>query len=225
MLPKLPLLTNTRPDRPTTAAVLVAGTLLAAVLVNCGPGPDKQPMVWETIHEAVAKGDLADLKRHLARGADVNERGFGGRTPLHFAAVVGYTNVAELLITKGADVNAKDDDNSPPLIEAAAGGYADVAKLLIAKGADVNAKNQNGATPLHLAAIMGHKHTVELLVTKGAGVNARDRNGMTPLHWVKRGHRAWVKRGHNTIFGLSGDTILFSGEALEHSQALGAAAV
>jgi ankyrin repeat protein len=48
---------------------------------------------------------------------------------LHFAASVGYRDVAELLASR-ADVNARDKDGWTPLHYAEANGYEDVTKLL-----------------------------------------------------------------------------------------------
>ena len=71
--------------------------------------------------------------------------------PLHYAALKGQKEIAELLIAKGADVNAKYDRGWTPLLWAAREGHKEIAELLIAKGADVNAKDDGGATPLDLA--------------------------------------------------------------------------
>ena len=57
--------------------------------------------------------EIAELL--IAKGADVNARGFFGSTTLHGAALDGHKEIAELLITKGADVNAKDDGGDTPL--------------------------------------------------------------------------------------------------------------
>jgi ankyrin repeat protein len=61
------------------------------------------------------KGNIEAVKQHLAAGADVNAKGDYGWIPLHYAAVSGRKEVAELLITGGADVNAKDEDGETPL--------------------------------------------------------------------------------------------------------------
>ena len=49
------------------------------------------------------------VKEQLAKGADVNtwDSEFGV-TALSWAALLGHTEIAELLIGKGADVNAKE---------------------------------------------------------------------------------------------------------------------
>ena len=137
----------------------------------------------ETLHGAVASGDIDEVKRLISEGQDVNSRDNEGQTPLHLAANNGHMDVAELLITKGADIGAKDKVGQIALHEAAKGGHTDVAELLIGKGADVNTSSQEWeSTPLHCAASKGHREAVELLIAKGANLEDRNFNGQTPLH-------------------------------------------
>jgi len=101
--------------------------MLLTALICCG-GRDNQLQVYETMQEAAEKGDFADVKRHLKRGADVNAKDEYGRTPLLEAARNGHKAVAELLIAKGADVNAKDNNGRTPLYYALNTGVAKILK-------------------------------------------------------------------------------------------------
>jgi len=168
----------------------VVGGFLGIVLIciavaGCGTRPDRQPLVWETIQESARRGDLADVKRHLARGEAVSSKGSIGWTPLHLAAVNGHKDVVEFLIAKGADMNARItvgmNTGCTPLHKAASAGQKDIVEILIANGADVNAVANDGETPLHEAATWGHKDVVELLVVKGADLKSRNNYGTTPL--------------------------------------------
>ena len=51
----------------------------------------------------------------IAKGADVNAKGYRERTALHGAANGSWRGIAKLLIAKGADVNAKDRLGKTPL--------------------------------------------------------------------------------------------------------------
>ncbi len=112
-----------------------------------------------------------------------------GFTPLHYAALHGHKEVAEVLMANGADVNARDSSGQTPLHFAVAGGRKEIAGLLVSKGADVNARNNSGETPLHLAVHNGRNEIAELLIAKGAELEAKDKNGNTPLqravHWKR----------------------------------------
>jgi cytohesin len=159
----------------------VVGAYVLLTALVCWGFQDNKPLVYRTIHEAAKNGDLADVTRHLVRGADVNSKDKDGCAPLHLAVSSGHKDVVELLIAKGADVNAKDDKGQTPLYEAAGMGSKDVAELLIAKGANVKTASSDGETPLHVAADYCQKDVAELLIAKGADVNAKDKNGRTPL--------------------------------------------
>ena len=53
-----------------------------------------------------------------------------GVTPLHFAALEGQKELAELLMAKGTDVNAKGDDGKTPLDRAIRNDETETADLL-----------------------------------------------------------------------------------------------
>src|SRR5580698_7978615 len=57
---------------------------------------------------ATRKGDLAQVKALLDKGASVNSKSAYGQTPLFFACDRGYTEIVKLLIDRGADVNVED---------------------------------------------------------------------------------------------------------------------
>jgi ankyrin repeat protein len=85
---------------------------------DCDQSIGKQKGLNNLLFQAVQDGDIEKVKQAIADGADVNVRGFGGKTPLiriaHRAMDKKYakdkTNleIARLLVAKGAEVNAKD---------------------------------------------------------------------------------------------------------------------
>ena len=133
---------------------------------------------------ASQKRNLPLVQTLLNKGADVNTRGYGGFTALHFS--VGYPDyipeLPRLLIGKGADVNVADNDGRTALTGAAGDSRSsDAVQLLLENGADVNAKTNNGTTALLQAIWNGAIENVKLLISKGADVSAKNDNGDTPL--------------------------------------------
>jgi ankyrin repeat protein len=118
----------------------------------------------DSIHVAVAVGNIKAVKQHLDAGTDVNAKD-GVETPLHSAASVGHKEIAELLIAAGADLNAKNDIlGGTPLHWTET---EEIAELLIAKGADVNARDDGGLTPLDWTITFNHTETADLLRKHG----------------------------------------------------------
>lgn len=63
------------------------------------------------LHLAVQKGDVDEVGRLIAAGADVNARTkFYKTTALHIASQHGFVEIACLLVDYGSEVNAIDKD-------------------------------------------------------------------------------------------------------------------
>jgi cytohesin len=150
------------------------------------------------LFSAVITGDLDEVKQIVIdcgvnpniKGPNPNPLGF---TPLHYAAMYGRHEIAELLLERGADPNIQDNDGDTPLHLAAANGYSEIVKLLLEHGADPNVQDYGGMTPLHYAAT-GYLEVVELLLEHGANPNIQNNNGYTPLHYAVANCRVGVAR-------------------------------
>lgn len=82
----------------------------------------------------------------LEHHADVNRASLlGDTTPLHFAAIGNYRQIASMLITFGADVHARNLVGATPLHLAHSAG---VIKLLLRFKASPVARTHDGLTPL-----------------------------------------------------------------------------
>lgn len=106
----------------------------------------------KTLVGAARTGDIEAIKRYIAEGADVNEMHFE-MPPLAWAAMMGHTAAAELLLQHRADINGRNGDGNTALHLAVFLGHAETAELLIKNGADINTKNGDGAAPVDLLGV------------------------------------------------------------------------
>ena len=68
--------------------------------------------MFDELHEAASRGDVAAVAVLLDRDADVNSEDMDGDRPLHKAAAAGHVEVVCLLLDRGADVEARDALNA-----------------------------------------------------------------------------------------------------------------
>lgn len=154
----------------------------------------------ELFHAAVAKGDLATVKKLLSEDgslANAKDR-LWKNTPLRQAVSLGNSvEIVKTLLDHGAKVNEKADwlFDSTPLHAAVCYDKAlkdrasyhkslEIVRILLNRGADVNATDKDGNTPLHNSAKVRNLGIVQELINRGADVNARNHLGNTPLHRV-----------------------------------------
>lgn len=143
----------------------------------------------DDLNFAAFKGDVAEIKRILRAGTDVDIRNHNNETPLINAAARGHAPAVKVLISAGANVNAQTGTGYSPLHAAADNGHSAVVVALIRGNADVNLHNSDGHTPLHFAAKWGFINSVNALIKAGADVNAKSAIGNTPLHLVSANMR------------------------------------
>jgi ankyrin repeat protein len=163
------------------------------------------------LHIAARGGSEPVLQMLLAQGFSANQRGPGGRTPLHDAALNERPRLALLLLASGAEIDARTTHGFTPLhlsvgtmtqllLEAGANPllmdgqgqtaifYAGTDKdALMKAGLDVNARNTAGWTPLHVAAFKSNVAFAEALLQRGADIEAK-----TLREFVIRGDEAWA---------------------------------
>lgn len=103
---------------------------------------------------AVIGGDMDEVKRLIAAGANVNVSNNAGGTALKFAAYFGRVEMVSLLINSGAYVNTRDGIGWTPLMDASQNGHTEIVRRLINAGADVNMVTAQGITALSQAVSM-----------------------------------------------------------------------
>jgi len=120
-----------RPTSITLAALLLLALAAAAV------AQDPKQALNEQLYEAARKGDAAEVKALLDKGADVNAKFRYGATALFKAAERGHTEVVKLLIERGADVNVRDTFyGANALFWAMDKGHVGVVRAILPKSPD-----------------------------------------------------------------------------------------
>lgn len=107
----------------------------------------------KNICEASGKGDLPVVKALLNKSPELVKARyeFLSQTPLHYAAMGGHKEVAEVLIASGSEIDAKDAAGSTPLTYAVMMQKKDLIVLFISKGANPEIKNNKDDSPLSLS--------------------------------------------------------------------------
>ena len=146
------------------------------------------------VADAAAKGDREAVKTLLKSAADVNAAQGDGMTALHWAAMNGDVELAQMLIFAGANVRATTRLGTyTPLYLASQQGHGKVIQALLKAGGDVKAGTPNGTMPLMVAAASGEVEAVRVLIEGGADVNAKDGVRLqTPLMYAAAANRPAV---------------------------------
>jgi hypothetical protein len=105
---------------------------LALLVISAGRADD----LTDDLLAATRKGDLAQVKALLDKGASVNSKSPYGQTPLFFACDRGYLEIVKLLVDRGADVNVEDTFyHASALSWAAQKNRTEIVKILLDHGA------------------------------------------------------------------------------------------
>jgi len=171
--------------RRTALAASIAALLATAVWQSAGA----------TIATAARDADIAEVRKLIAAGSDVNAREADGTSALLWAAHQASPELVSLLLEAGADPNAANNFGVTPLLEASRYGDAATIKALLDGGADVAGAAREGETPLMAAARAGSVDAVKLLAERGADVNAAEAlQEQTALMWA-------AAEGHVDVVG------------------------
>lgn len=132
------------------------------------------------LHYLAVENQLDSVRTLVERGAELNTIDECGGTPLSEAALLGYVELVQYLLSVGAHINV-EGQSEPTLNNGTSSGKAEVVRLLLKAGADVNITNDIGETPLHIAARKDDLELVQLLVESGADIRANRIFDETPL--------------------------------------------
>ncbi|APU13580.1 MULTISPECIES: ankyrin repeat domain-containing protein [Actinoalloteichus] len=150
---------------------------------------DQRAVADQPLMAAVVAGDVDEVRRLLAAGAEVDARhpvlnGFNDvHTPLLVAARDGHTEIVRLLLAAGADVNAVEPTfGAVPVHKAVYNGHAEITRILVeTPGVDIDFQGStNGYTPLHDALWHGFEDCARIVLDAGARLDLLGHDGKTP---------------------------------------------
>jgi len=118
---------------------------------------------------ATQTNNIKAVNIFLSNGAEVNQAGQKGATPLYIASQHGYLDIVNrFLKIKGIEINKALFNGQTPVLIAISHGHVKVVEALLNAGAKVNHAIKNGITPLAMAARKGNIKIVAALLSAGA---------------------------------------------------------
>ncbi len=148
--------------------------------------------------KAIIAEDAEKLEDELKTPIGLDDTDTTGRTPLHWAAIVGNPEfVRQILSAKPMYIDTQDKAGCTPLHYAIASNNTECVRLLLSVGANVNRPDkQKGLTPLHWACIHHHDSCIPLLIGNNAQVNEQNNaSKATPLYIAaSHGHSLSVQK-------------------------------
>jgi uncharacterized protein len=140
----------------------------------------------QRVADAAMKNDTAAVRVLIQQAADVNAAQGDGMTALHWAAMNGNAEMAEMLLYAGANLKATTRIGAyTPLFMAAKSGSSAVIAKLLSAGADAKTTASTGLNALMMAATSGDAECVRLLIEHGADPNAKEtERGQTALGYA-----------------------------------------
>ncbi len=118
------------------------------------------------------------LVRLVEAGCDVNERDARNCTPLYYACIYGYLDIARELIENNALVDAQGGVHDNALNAASYHSNVRLVRMMLERNADYDIRiggNRGGpfGNALHTVSYRGYGEIVKILLAKGADVNTR----------------------------------------------------
>lgn len=109
-----------------------------------------------------------------------------GHTLVHWAALGGFHDLIDYLVSKGAPLNKpSNNDYGPlPIHWACVHGHIMTVEYYLDKGIPIDSTDLNGCSPLIVSAQYGESLCVTYLLQKGANKFHVDTNGDSALHWA-----------------------------------------
>jgi ankyrin repeat protein len=124
---------------------------------------------YDGLFRAAHEGDVAEIERLVAQGADVDARDRRGRTPVHVAAFASEDEALRALAEAGTNMNALEHRAYDVVTIAAVANDPELMSLAIELGNDPGlVTSPYLGTALIAAANLGHVEVVRRLIAAGA---------------------------------------------------------
>jgi len=167
--------------------LLSAGAAMLALAGTLSTGAQTAPSerelrIYAGLHDAAARGDVAEIEKLIAEGEKPNIQDANSRTPLHVAAFLRKHAAAQALIRLGANPNALDAQRYDIITIAAVNNDLDMLKIALEGGGNARAiTSPYNGTALIAAAHRGHVEIVRALIAARAPLNHVNNLGWTAL--------------------------------------------
>lgn len=126
----------------------------------------------DAMYGAIARDDVATVRKLIARDPSVLEVRFLTGSWLHLAAQSGRVEIIAVLAHAGLPIDQLTDEGETPLDSAAGQGHYDACVWLLDHGADINHGLGESATPIFSAIFSKSLELVKLFVERGADLGA-----------------------------------------------------
>ena len=164
--------------------LLLAWLLLAPIVcvqAQTPPSPAELE-IYAGLHDAAARGNVAEIEQLVAEGEKPNVQDSRSRTPLHVAAFMKRHDAARALLRLGANPNALEYERYDIVTIAAVANDLDMLKLALEGGASArNITSRYDGTALIAAAHRGNVDAVRILIDAKAPLNHVNNLGWTAL--------------------------------------------
>ena len=148
------------------AALVAAASMQALAQI---PPTEPEVRAYTSLHAAAAAGNVAEIERLVAAGANRELRDGNGRTPLHVAAYRKQYEAARVLMKRGANPNALDAQRYDIVTIAAVADDVPMLKVVLEGGASAkNVTSPYDGTALIAAAHLGHDEVVKVLIGRAS---------------------------------------------------------
>lgn len=179
--------TGTARETCKVAIIFLVASLIFVAACTATPAADvreqsvdKSELNMDLI-AAAERGNIEEVSRLLAEGADVHAANSRGVTPLIAAAYQNHVEVAKVLIEAGAGVNVQDNTQQSAYLITTSEGYLELLQLTLAAGADIHSLDSYNGTGLIRAADRGHVEIIEELLKTDIDVDHVNRLNWTAL--------------------------------------------